>query len=114
MKVQERRRRYREGVFAWSMAPGLLMPKMAQSARKASGEILTPEEERRFLEERRRFWERRRTPCREQHEAGEPDHMRWDARQREKIARLEVSQGGMKTREEENECGDVGGCGVGE
>ena len=88
--MEERRRRYREGVFAWSMAPKLLMPKMAQDAMKASGEILTQEEERRFLAERRRFWERRRTPCKAQHDAGEPDHVRWDALQEGKASMTKV------------------------
>ena len=90
VRVQERRQRYREGVFAWSMAPGLQMPEMAQRALRALGEILTPEEEQEFLDKRKRFWERRRTPCKAQHDAGEPKHVRWDAQHKEKTSKLTV------------------------
>ena len=89
VEVQERRRRYREGKFAWSMCEGLRMPGLARKALEMSGNSLT-QEMREFLEERRRFWERRRNPCKEQHDAGEPNHHWWDAVWEEKASMLEV------------------------
>ena len=66
------------------------MPEMAQRALRALGEILTPEEEQQFLAERKCFWEQRRTPCKEQHDAGEPNHVRWDAQQEERTSKFAV------------------------
>ena len=98
VQVQERRRRYREGKFAWSMCEGLRMPDLARKALEMSGNSLT-QEMRDFLEERRRFWERRRNPCKEQHDAGEPNHHRWDAVREEKASMLGVRlRGGGKKR----------------
>ena len=69
--VQARRQKYREGVFPWNTGTGLKMPTRTKK------KILTLEEEARFLAERKRFWERRRMPVRAQHDAKEPNHVRW-------------------------------------
>ena len=77
LEVQARRQKYREGVFAWYIGAGMEMPKRPRINR------LTPEEEINFLAEKERFWSRRRIPCKAQHEAKEPNHLKWDARQKE-------------------------------
>ena len=77
MNVQAWRRKYREGVFAWNTGKGVEMPKRPRRIK------LTAEEEEHFLEERGRFWDRRRVPCEAQHEAREPNHLKWDALQEE-------------------------------
>ena len=83
--VQARRRRYREGVFAWNTGTGLKMPTRAKK------KILSLEEEAKFLIQRGQFWERRRAPVRAQFEAREPDHLRWDALQEERMQSHKVS-----------------------
>ena len=57
MLVQTRRRRYREGTFAWNTGEGIKMPRRPRNRRLTAGE------EADFCEERRVFWERRRCPC---------------------------------------------------
>ena len=86
MAVQARRRNYREGVFAWNTGKGIEMPRRPRVMK------LTAEEEIRFLEEKERFWNRRRSPCKAQHEAKEPNHIRWDALQRDLVNNAAVSK----------------------
>ena len=90
--VQARRREYREGVFPWNSGTGLKMPT------KMKKKILTLEEEARFLAERKRFWKRRRIPVKAQHEAKEPDHVRWDALQQERAQSHKVGCGEKGSR----------------
>ena len=85
VKVQARRRDYREGVFAWNTGKGVEMPWRPRRIK------LTSDEEKHFVEERRRFWDRRRVPCKAQHEAREPNHLKWDALQEEMRKKAEVS-----------------------
>ena len=86
VQVQLRRRRYREGTFAWNTGEGLKMPRRPRNRR------LTAEEEAQFCEERRFFWERRRCPCKAQHDAREPNHLKWDALQENSKKRAAVSE----------------------
>ena len=86
VEVQLRRRQYRKGTFAWNTGEGLKMPWRPRNRR------LTAEEEARFCEERRLFWERRRCPCKAQHDAREPNHLKWDALQENSKKRAEVSE----------------------
>ena len=86
LEVQARWQKYREGVFAWNMGTGVEMPKRPQINR------LTPEEEANFLTEKERFWSRRRIPCKAQHDAKEPNQLKWDARQ-EEVRRNEEVRG---------------------
>ena len=86
VQVQLRRRRYREGTFAWNTGEGFKMPRRPRNRR------LTAEEEARFCEERRLFWERRRCPCKAQHDAREPNYLKWDALQENSKKRAAVSE----------------------
>ena len=88
LEVQARRRKYREGVFAWNLGAGVEMPKRPRIKR------LTPEEEINFLAEKERFWSRRRIPCKAQHDAKEPNQLKWDARQEELRRTKEVREVG--------------------
>ena len=92
VEVQARRRRYREGVFPWNTGTGVKMPIRTKK------KILSLAEEARFLAERKRFWERRHTPVRAQHEAKEPDHLRWDALHQEGTQSHKVSCGGKESK----------------
>ena len=84
--VQARRRNYREGMFAWNTGKGIEMPRRPRVMR------LTSEEEIRFLEEKERFWRRRRVPCKAQHDAEEPNHVKWDALQQGRKENVIVSE----------------------
>ena len=78
-------------MFAWNIGDGVRMLRRPRNTR------LTAEEESRFCEERRRFWDRRRCPCKVQHEAKEPNHLKWDALQERKMKESdEVSEGWVK------------------
>ena len=85
LEVQARRQQFREGVFEWNRGPGAEMPKRPRIKR------LTTEEEMNFLAEKEHFWNRRRSPCKAQHEAKEPNHWKWDARQKEAEQNAKVS-----------------------
>ena len=84
--VQARRRIYREGMFAWNTGKGIEMPRRPRMMR------LTSEEEIRFLEEKERFCRRRRVPCKAQHDAEEPNHIKWDALQQGRKENVIVSE----------------------
>ena len=86
LRVQARRKKYREGIFAWNSGEGIEMPRQPRIMR------LSSEEEIRFLDEKERFWKRRRNPCKAQHDAGEPNHIRWDALQRGRKKNVIVSE----------------------
>ena len=85
MDVQARRKKYREGVFAWNTGQGVEMPRRPRKIN------LSLEEEEHFLKEKERFWNRRRVPCEAQHKAGEPNHLRWDTLQEALRKQAEVS-----------------------
>ena len=53
---------------------------------------LSSKEEIHFLEEKERFWKRRRVPCKAQYDAKEPNHIKWDALQREIKENVVVSE----------------------
>ena len=74
----------------WNAGEGLGVLNERQGGRTGSEGGVADSEERRYIEERERFWRRRRNPCKAQHDAGEPDYVRWDARQQEKASSLAV------------------------
>ena len=86
LEVQARRRRYREGGFEWNIGPGVEMPRWPRIKR------LTLEEESSFLAEKECFWSCRRNPCKAQHEAKEPNHLKWDALQQDLVRKTAVSK----------------------
>ena len=94
VEVQLRRRRFRELEVAVGGCETVKIPTRRRSEEELAKQRLTKEEERRIREEKEAFWRRRRNPVRAQHDAGEPDQVRWDALQRRRASMSKVRKGG--------------------
>ena len=110
LRVQARRRKYREISVNVGKSPGARIPPRRKSAEDMAKLALSAEEERLIRHERDMFWQRRRNPVKAQHDAGEPDHIWWDALQgqagssqgmkRVATARIVATKGNLKGIEE--------------
>ena len=81
LQVQARRRKYREATVNVGESQGARIPTRRKNAEDMAKLALSQEEERLIRQERDAFWQWRRNPVKAQHDAGEPDHLWWDALQ---------------------------------